>query len=51
MPLAAAGRVVLMVGAIVFHIGRREYTNIGLNAVLAALAAIVAWGRFGPYHL
>jgi hypothetical protein len=49
-PLAAAGLVLLMLGAIVFHIRRREYPNIGLNAVLGVLAAIVAWGRFGPYH-
>lgn len=34
----------------VYHIGRREYPNVGLNAVLAAFAAGVAWGRFGPYH-
>jgi uncharacterized membrane protein YphA (DoxX/SURF4 family) len=49
-PLAAAGLVVLMLGAIVFHVRRREYPNIGLNAALGVLAAIVAWGRFGPYH-
>jgi LPXTG-motif cell wall-anchored protein len=49
-PLAAAGLVLLMLGAIVFHVRRREYPNIGLNAVLGVLAAIVAWGRFGPYH-
>jgi uncharacterized membrane protein YphA (DoxX/SURF4 family) len=49
-PTAAAGLVVLMVGAIVFHVRRREYPNIGLNAILGVLAAIVAWGRFGPYH-
>ncbi len=49
-PLAAAGLVLLMLGAIVFHLRRREYPNIGLNAVLGLLSAIVAWGRFGPYH-
>ena len=49
-PVAAAGLVVLMLGAIFFHVRRREYPNIGLNAVLGGLAAIVAWGRFGPYH-
>src|SRR5438876_8792817 len=50
-PLAAAGLVVLMLGAIVFHLGRREYPNIGLNTVLGVLAGVIAWGRFGPYHL
>jgi hypothetical protein len=49
-PLAAAGLVALMVGAIVFHLPRREYPNIGLNAVLGVLAAVIAVGRFGPYH-
>lgn len=49
-PVAAAGLVVLMLGAIVFHVRRREYPNIGLNAVLGVLAAIVVWGRFGPYR-
>lgn len=49
-PLAALGLVMLMLGAIVFHLGRREYPNIGLNTFLALLAAVVAWGRFGPYH-
>jgi VIT1/CCC1 family predicted Fe2+/Mn2+ transporter len=49
-PLAAAGLVLLMLGAIVFHIPRHEYQTIGLNVVLGLLAAFVAWGRFGPYH-
>ncbi|GGN39908.1 hypothetical protein FHR83_006619 [Actinoplanes campanulatus] len=26
-----------------------EYSNIGVNMVLLILAAVVAWGRFGPY--
>ena len=47
-PLAAAGLVLLLQGATVFHLRRREYPNIGLNTVLGVLAAIVAWGRFGP---
>jgi hypothetical protein len=49
-PLAAAGLVVLMIGAAVFHLPRHEYPNIGLNSVLGVLAAFIAWGRFGPYH-
>jgi uncharacterized membrane protein YphA (DoxX/SURF4 family) len=47
-PLAAAGLVLLMLGAIVFHVRRREYPNVGFNAVLGVLAAVIAWGRFGP---
>ncbi len=49
-PMAAAGLVLLMLGAIVFHLRRREYPNIGLNTVLGVLAAVIAWGRFGPYR-
>jgi uncharacterized membrane protein YphA (DoxX/SURF4 family) len=48
-PLAAAGLVLLMLGAIVFHVRRREYPNVGFNAVLGVLAGVIAWGRFGPY--
>jgi len=48
-PLAAAGLVLLMLGAIVFHLRRREYPNVGFNAVLGVFAGVIAWGRFGPY--
>lgn len=46
VPLAATGLVVLMLGAIVFHLRRREYPNIGLNAVLLVLAGFVAYMRW-----
>ena len=49
VPLAAVGLVLVMVGAAVVHARRKEALNIGVNAVLLALAAFVAWGRFGPY--
>lgn len=48
-PLAALGLVALMIGAAVVHARRREYPMIAINVVLLVLAAIVAWGRFGPY--
>ncbi|MFI7133529.1 DoxX family protein [Nonomuraea sp. NPDC050153] len=48
-PLAAAGLVVVMAGAAVTHARRKEYQMIIANAVLLLLAAVVAWGRFGPY--
>ena len=31
------------------HIRRREPSGVAFNAVLFALAVLVAWGRFGPY--
>ena len=45
-PLAAAGLVLLMAGAIVLHIPRKEYPNIVLNLVLLLLAAVVAYARW-----
>jgi hypothetical protein len=42
---AAIGLVVVMVLAALFHVGRGEYSALGINGVLAGLAAFVAWGR------
>ncbi len=47
-PLAAVGLVLLMVGAFIAHVRRREAQAIVVTLVLLALAAFVAWGRFGP---
>jgi uncharacterized membrane protein YphA (DoxX/SURF4 family) len=47
-PLAAVGLVLVMIGAIITHLRRGEYQMIVANAVLLILAAVVAWGRFGP---
>jgi uncharacterized membrane protein YphA (DoxX/SURF4 family) len=49
VPLAAIGLALVMIGAAVVHARRNEPVNIGVNAVLLALAVFVAWGRFGPY--
>ena len=49
VPIAATGLALLMLGAAVTHARRKESTNIVVNIVLLALAAFVAWGRFGPY--
>jgi uncharacterized membrane protein YphA (DoxX/SURF4 family) len=45
-PLAALGLVLLMIGAALTHLRRKEYGNIAMNAVLLVLAAFVAFGRF-----
>jgi hypothetical protein len=37
-----------MIGAIVTHARRQERQQIVANIVFVALAAFVAWGRFGP---
>lgn len=48
VPLAATGLALTMVGAAVVHGRRGESQMIAVNVVLLALAAFVAWGRFGP---
>ena len=45
-PVAAVGLVLLMIGAIITHLRRGEYSMIVINIVLLALAAFVAYGRF-----
>ena len=45
-PLAGAGLILVMVGAIVWHAQREEFPNIVLNVILAAIAAFVAYGRW-----
>ena len=44
--LAALGLVVVMAGAIVFHVGREEYQQIGFNVLLLVMAGFVAYGRW-----
>ena len=48
-PLAAVGLVLLMIGAALTHARRKENQAVVMNVVLLALAAFLAWGRFGPY--
>jgi len=51
VPIAATGLALVMIGASVTHIRRKEYSELASNVVLFALAVFVAWGRFGPYPL
>ena len=48
VPLAAVGVVLLMVGAMITHLRRHEAVPTVLNLIFLAMAAFVAWGRFGP---
>ncbi|MFD8544596.1 DoxX family protein [Streptomyces sp. NPDC059649] len=48
-PVAALGLAVLMAGAAVVHARRNEAQMIIVNVALLALAAVLAWGRLGPY--
>lgn len=49
VPLAATGLAITMVGAVIVHARRREWQNVVVNAVLLALAVVVAVGRFGAW--
>ncbi|ACZ87222.1 DoxX family protein [Streptosporangium roseum] len=48
-PLAATGLAVTMLVAAVTHTRRKEPPAVAVNVVLLALAAVIAWGRFGPH--
>ncbi len=48
-PIAATGLAVMMALAVATHVRRKEPSGVAFTAVLFLLAAIVAWGRFGPY--
>jgi hypothetical protein len=47
-PLAAVGCVLLMVGAVITRLRHGGAKAIVLDLTYLALAAFVAWGRFGP---
>jgi hypothetical protein len=50
VPLAAVGLVLLMASAFIIHVRRHEGHGMVVTLALLALAAVVIWGRFGPYH-
>ncbi len=45
-PVAAVGLAVIVALAVLFHLSRHEYPNIGMPLILLLLAAFVAYGRF-----
>lgn len=48
VPVTAVCWVLLMVGAMVTHGRLGEARFVALNLIYLALAAFIAWGRFGP---
>ena len=48
VPLAATGAVLLFAGAVIMRLRRGERATIIADLVYLAMAAFVAWGRFGP---
>jgi uncharacterized membrane protein YphA (DoxX/SURF4 family) len=49
VPLAAVGLLLLLAGASITHLRRHEPQGMVMALVLLAVAAVVVWGRFGPY--
>ncbi|MFI5955215.1 DoxX family protein [Cryptosporangium sp. NPDC051539] len=49
VPIAATGLALVMLGAVVMHVRRSEFSALVPSVVLLILAVVVAWGRFGPY--
>jgi putative oxidoreductase len=45
-PLAALGLIIVMLGAIGWHIGREELVNIGINALNIVVLAYIGYGRW-----
>lgn len=50
-PLAALGLMVLMTGAIIWHIRRGELVNAGTNLVVIIILAYIAYGRWRVHPL
>ncbi len=50
-PLAGLGLVLVMVGAVFYHVSQGEITNIFGNIVIMALVGFVAYGRWKLYPL
>jgi len=50
VPLAAVGIILLMIGAMAVNMRMSLTRGIVTNVIFIALAAFVAWGRFGPYR-
>ncbi|WP_027345481.1 DoxX family protein [Hamadaea tsunoensis] len=47
--VAAAGLALMMLLGVLLHIRRKETRGVVVAGILLILAAVVAWGRFGPY--
>jgi hypothetical protein len=48
VPVTAVCWILLMVGAMITHGRLGQFRLVMLNVVYLALAAFIAWGRFGP---
>ncbi|MDF2649764.1 MAG: hypothetical protein K0Q73_5569 [Paenibacillus sp.] len=48
VPVTAVCWVLVMIGAIITHLRQGETKPVVVNLIYLALAAFIAWGRFGP---
>lgn len=48
-PLAAVGLALIMTGALVILLRRKEFGLLAVPAVFLVLSVAVAWARFGPF--
>jgi uncharacterized membrane protein len=48
-PTVATGLAIMMVVAAALHLRRKEPSALWVTGILFVLAALIAWGRFGPY--
>ncbi len=46
VPTAAAGLMIVMISATIYHIGRGEYTSAAITAILLVFATFVAYMRW-----
>ena len=44
--LAALGLMLTMIGAVIFHVPRAEFSNVTFNVIFFVMASIVAYGRW-----
>lgn len=45
-PLAALGLLIVMAGAVIWHVGRGELQNVAINILNVAVLAYIAYGRW-----
>ncbi len=50
-PLAATGLIIVMVGAMTFHLYRKETSTAAISLVLVAICVLVAYGRIAIIRL
>ena len=51
VPLAALGLMLVMIGAVIYHLTRGEFQNIGINVLNALILGFIAYGRSQKWPL